>query len=79
MDNKDRVLEMYKDAAQRLNRALDDIKGTEPGSIERDRFEQIHGQRQAYGRVLEEVYGTEPEELQRILDKIHDQKKRGRM
>ena len=75
MDAKDRVLEMYTDAALRLGKALEDLKGTEPGSVERDRFEMIHGERQAYGRVLEEIFGVDGMELQGILDRIHDEKK----
>ena len=75
MEVRDQVLAMYKDATQRLDKAMDDIKWSERGTPERDVFEMIYGERQAYGRILKELCGVDPADLQRILDEYHARKR----
>lgn len=70
MDNKEKVVEMYKKAAEDAIKALLVSKDTEYGSPQRELFAEKYGRRQAYARVLREVYGVRPEELQRILDDL---------
>lgn len=75
MEAKEQVLEMYKDATRRLDKAMNDIEWSERGTEERDIFERIYGERQAYGRILKEIFGVNPADLQRILDEYHTRKR----
>lgn len=75
---KEQIFEMYIDAAKRLDQALKAVIDTEQGSHERDYFEQVYGERQAYGRILKELCGVKPVELQKILDDINQQSKEPR-
>lgn len=70
MDNKEKVVEMYKKAAEDAYNALLVSKDTEYGSPQRELFAEKYGRRQAYARVLRELYDVRPEELQRILDDL---------
>ncbi len=70
MDNKERIVEMYKEAAADAYNALLESKDTEYGSPQRELFAEKYGRRQAYARVLRELYDVRPEELQRILDDL---------
>lgn len=70
MENKEKVIEMYKKAAKDAYNALMVSKDTEYGSPQRELFAEKYGRRQAYARVLRELYGVRPEELQRILDDL---------
>lgn len=70
MDHKEKVIEMYKKAAEDAIKALLVSKDTEYGSPQRELFAEKYGRRQAYARVLREVYGVSAEELQRILDDL---------
>ena len=72
---KDKIMDMYKDAARRLDVACSAAEGKEQGSEERDLFERVYGERQAYSRILKELYGIEPSELQAVLDHIYKQDK----
>lgn len=74
MDHKDKVVEMYKKAAEDAIKVLLVSKDTEYGSHHRELFAEKYGRRQAYARVLRELYGVRPEELQRILDDLSDGK-----
>ncbi len=71
MDHKERILEMYKEAALDAYRALEESKDTEYGAPQRELFAEKYGRRQAYARVLREIYGVRPEEFQQILDNLH--------
>lgn len=75
MDVMEQVLEMYKDATRRLDKAMEDIEWSERGTEARDIFERIYGERQGYGRILKEVFGFDPADLQRILDEYHATKR----
>lgn len=70
MDHKEKVIEMYKEAAEDAIKALLVSKDTEYGSHHRELFAEKYGRRQAYARVLRELYDVRPEELQRILDEL---------
>lgn len=71
MNDKERVLEMYKEAAKDAYNALLESKDKEYGAPERELFAEKYGRRQAYARVLREIHGVRPEELRQILDKMH--------
>ena len=71
MDHKERIIEMYKEAARDAYRALEESKDTEYGAPQRELFAEKYGRRQAYARVLREIYGVRPEEFQQILDNLH--------
>lgn len=71
MDNKEKIIEMYKEAALEAYKALEVSKDSEYGSPQRELFAEKYGRRQAYARVLREIYGIQPEELQHILDNLH--------
>lgn len=75
MQTKEKVMEMYKDATERLDKALDQLQGTEEGSEARYLFVRIHGERQAYSRILKELHGVPGTELQDFLDEYHAQKR----
>ena len=68
-------MDMYKDAARRLDVACSAAEGKEQGSEERDLFERVYGERQAYSRILKELYGIKSSELQAVLDNIYEQGK----
>ena len=72
MNEKERLMEMYRESALLLIEFGRLAIGTPQGSQERDRAEQIYGARQAYGRALKEIYGVKGSELQDILNDIHD-------
>lgn len=71
MDYKERIVEMYKEAARDAYRALEVSKDSEYGSPQRELFAEKYGRRQAYARVLRELYDVRPEEFQQILDNLH--------
>ncbi len=71
MNDKERVLEMYKEAAREAFKALEVSKDSEYGAPERELFAEKYGRRQAYARVLREIYGVRSEEFQQILDNLH--------
>ena len=70
MDHKEKVIEMYKEAAEDAYKALLVSKDAEYGSLHRELFAEKYGRRQAYARVLRELFDVRPEELQRILDDL---------
>ena len=71
MTDKEKVLEMYKEAAIGTLKTLKATEASEYDSNQRELFAEQYGRRQAFGRVLEEVYGVNGEELQRILDDLN--------
>ena len=71
MNDKERVLEIYKEAALDAYNALLVSKDSEYGASERELFAEKYGRRQAYARILKEIYGVTSEELQQILDKLY--------
>ena len=75
MEHKEKVIEMYKEAARDAYKALEVSKDSEYGSPERELFAEKYGRRQAYGRVLRELFGVQPEELQEILDILQNPQK----
>lgn len=71
MEHKDRIIEMYKEAALDAYKAIEKSKDTEYGSPQRELFAEKYGRRQAYSRILRELYGVKSEELQQILDNLY--------
>ncbi len=70
MDKKERLLEMYEDAARDTHQALAAAEGDDYDGPRRELFAEKYGRRQAYGRVLSELYGVTGAELQKILDRV---------
>ena len=71
MNDKERVLEIYKEAALDAYNALQVSKDSEYGAPERELFAEKYGRRQAYARILKEIYGVTSKELQQILDNLY--------
>lgn len=71
MNHKEKLIEMYKEAALDAYRALEESKDTEYGAPQRELFAEKYGRRQAYARVLRELHDVRPEEFQQILDNLH--------
>lgn len=72
MENKDKIIAMYREAATEAYKSIARSKDSEYGSPQRELFAEKYGRRQAYGRVLREVYGVQPSELQKILDDLQN-------
>lgn len=70
-NNKEKIVEMYKEAALDAYKALRESVESEYEGPQRELFAEKYGRRQAYARVLRELYGVRPEELQDILDTLH--------
>lgn len=72
MDDKAKVIEMFREAARDAYAAIVESQESGYGSPQRELFAEKYGRRQAYGRVLRELYGVQPEELQKILDELQN-------
>lgn len=71
MDEKSKVLELYKEAAAEVFEVFRKADTLEYDSAYRELFAELFGRRQAYARVLKEVYGVSSEVLQAILDEVN--------
>ena len=69
MEMEKKITEMFKKSANDLDRLA--AWAAKLGSEERDAFERVYGERQAYSRILVEMFGMTQSELQKILNDVH--------